>query len=174
MNGSQRCFDGLDISADIEKSESFTSFISSYSGSLSSGDFNNSTNSTGYVSGVLSAALAAALTLPAVTQQNSVQPDSSLTASIRDSAGMVVIAARLNTVDNILSAMRADPKPAVTNAEPIDFEWLLIRCEGDRQLVLEVLRSFCEQGQKHLSAMQNIVHGADFKLLMFHAVRTNL
>jgi hypothetical protein len=55
--------------------------------------------------------------------------------------------------------------------KPPDFEWLHERCDGDTQLVLEVLRCFCEQGQTHVQAMQIAMKEMDMSKLVFHAVR---
>jgi hypothetical protein len=55
-----------------------------------------------------------------------------------------------------------------------DFEWLHERCDGDTQLVLEVLRCFCEQGQTRLQAMQSALKEMDMSKLVFHAVKTVL
>ena len=57
------------------------------------------------------------------------------------------------------------------NLVPSDFAWLQIRCDGDTQLVFEVLRCFCEQGQTHLQAMQSSMENMDKPMLVFHAVR---
>ena len=40
-------------------------------------------------------------------------------------------------------------------SSPVDFEWLLERCDNDDELVLDVLRSFCEQGQAHITALNS-------------------
>ena len=56
------------------------------------------------------------------------------------------------------------------HVEPVDFGWLRERCEGDNRLVQEVLRTFCEQGQRHISGMQSSIKDMDAKMLLFHAV----
>jgi hypothetical protein len=55
--------------------------------------------------------------------------------------------------------------------EPPDFVWLQERCDGDIQLVHEVLRCFGEQGQAHLQAMQSAMKEKDTQELVFHAVK---
>ena len=52
----------------------------------------------------------------------------------------------------------------------VDFAWLRDRCEGDEHLVLEVLRTFFEQGQCHLNAMQRSMEEMDYVKLKFHSV----
>ena len=59
--------------------------------------------------------------------------------------------------------------------EPVDFQWLRERCDGDNELVLAVLRSFCEQGQQHLNALK-IMYDSDLdniskaRGIVFHSV----
>ena len=53
---------------------------------------------------------------------------------------------------------------------PVDFEYLLRRCDDDNQLAVEILRTFCEQGQIHLSAMHEAVKLNDGSGLLFHSV----
>jgi HPt (histidine-containing phosphotransfer) domain-containing protein len=55
--------------------------------------------------------------------------------------------------------------------QPPDFAWLQERCDGDNQLVLEVLRCFCEQGQTHIQALQSAMKERDKTKLVFHAVK---
>jgi hypothetical protein len=55
-------------------------------------------------------------------------------------------------------------------SEPFDFMWLLERCDGESQLMLDVLRSFCEQGRLHINAVQNSAKDVDMQKLSFHAV----
>jgi hypothetical protein len=52
----------------------------------------------------------------------------------------------------------------------IDLDWLLDRCDGDTQLVGEVLHSFCEQGQHHLSSIRSYLDERDKGQLSFHVV----
>ena len=59
----------------------------------------------------------------------------------------------------------------------VDFSWLLERCDYDEQLVLEVLRSFCEQGQHHMNLLSTIYHSeldaaAKCRAVSFHAVNS--
>lgn len=169
MNCAQHCFDGLDVSVDIEEPESITSYESSYTGSISSMGYSYH-SSIGSISGVLSAAMATALNFPADTHSVSTSLGIGASSEICDKTSIDYSIAKLNSADNLLNAMRANPKPITTVAEPVDFEWLFRRCDGDRQLVLEVLQSFCEQGQIQLSAMQSSIHNFDFNRLMFHAV----
>ena len=51
-----------------------------------------------------------------------------------------------------------------------DFAWLRQRCDGDKHLLSNVLRVFCEQGQTHLNAIQAIVRKQTNGSLSFHAV----
>ncbi len=61
------------------------------------------------------------------------------------------------------------------DSNPLDFDWLRERCDDDEELVLDVLRSFCEQGQSHIVAL-NAIYNSDAELdskaerLAFHAV----
>jgi hypothetical protein len=178
----QRCFNGLDVSADFEDPDGFHSYTSSYSPSIASVDSIGlnaagsitAASSNGSISGVLSAAMVTALNFPSdptQTQQTSTGNTLERTSEICDKTSHGASLVKVNSADNLLNAMRADPKFIVTNVEPIDFEWLSSRCDGDRQLVLEVLQSFCEQGQVQLSAMQSSLHSFDYNRLMFHAVR---
>ncbi len=66
------------------------------------------------------------------------------------------------------------PKQSIAyqmSSAPFDFVWLLERCGGESQLMLDVLRSFCEQGQYHLNAVQISAKESNMKQLSFHAVK---
>ena len=52
----------------------------------------------------------------------------------------------------------------------VDLAWLLQRCDNDRQLVSEVLKAFCQQGQTHLDAMRDVHTKDPDGPLFFHAV----
>jgi hypothetical protein len=60
------------------------------------------------------------------------------------------------------------------NSAPFDFVWLLERCDGESQLMLDVLQSFCEQGQCHLDDVKSSVKQKDMQKLSFHAVKIRL
>lgn len=148
----QQCFSGLDMKADTEDLESINSFSSSLSGSISS----LSSNILGSISGVLSSAMSNALIL---TAEAEISPKA--------------VQMNGNGIDRMLSRPRHnyyDGKLSSGILEAVDFEWLRERCDGDNELVTEVLNSFCEQGQKHLGSMQRSLREIDIKGLQFHAV----
>ena len=68
---------------------------------------------------------------------------------------------------NLSSALNPSSREHI---EPVEFSWLRERCEGDDRLVQEVLLTFCEQGQRHISGMQSSIKDMDAKMLLFHAV----
>ena len=151
----QQCFSGLLMKADEDDIGSFSSFSSSHTDSLGS----VSSNVLGSISGPLSSAMTSALSLSESSYTSKpfhvgrVEPciQSSSTCSNSEQHNSL-----MKMKDRIL--------------ESIDFEWLRERCDGDEQLVLEVLRSFCEQGQRHLIAMQSSLREFDIKTLIFHSV----
>ena len=64
-------------------------------------------------------------------------------------------------------------------SSPVDFEWLLERCDNDDELVLDVLRSFCEQGQAHITALNSeynmaVEIGPKTERISFHAVNFHI
>jgi hypothetical protein len=67
---------------------------------------------------------------------------------------------------------RSHPVAYQSTHSPLDFKWLLERCDGENQLALDVLRSFCEQGQRHLDSVQRSASDEDMQQLAFHAVYT--
>ena len=69
---------------------------------------------------------------------------------------------------------RGRPVAYQSNPSPVDFGWLLERCDGESQLVQDVLRSFCEQGQPHVDTLQCCASDGHMPQLAFHAVKQNL
>jgi hypothetical protein len=152
----QQCFYGLDVKADVDDFQSIDSFSSLGSGSIGS----ISSNILGSISGVLSSAMSTALTFRVETEMPQKQFQF-------DGHG--------EPIDRI-STLRIRPysddrhKPNHVLLQALDFEWLHERCDGDIDLLSEVLKSFCEQGQIHLSAMQQSFKEINIKTLEFHAV----
>jgi HPt (histidine-containing phosphotransfer) domain-containing protein len=56
-----------------------------------------------------------------------------------------------------------------TSQRVLDMEWLSERCNGDSNLMSEVLRLFSEQCQLHLDAMQNAIEQRNGSEAAFHA-----
>ncbi len=74
-------------------------------------------------------------------------------------------------VDNNTSPNRGLARSLAKEAPvPIDFEWLLKRCFGDEQLVLQVLLSFQVQGTRHICSLHEAVVSSEYEKVMFHAV----
>jgi hypothetical protein len=69
----------------------------------------------------------------------------------------------------------SDDQSCGAESHAVDFDWLRERCDNDDELVLDVLGSFCEQGQAHIAAL-NAAHKSPVDLdpngdkLLFHAV----
>ena len=156
----QRCFDSLvtlDVFAAGDDVESYSSYSSSFCGSMGSLGCNGQES----VSGVLSTALVSALALPDDSSETSRPPPQ------RCSSPNKRRSSRATSSKLDFSGFSASSRAII---EPIDFDWLLVRCDGDNDLVLEVLRSFCEQGQTHLSSMQKAMQEMDNNRLLFHSV----
>ena len=114
------------------------------------------------VSGFLSRAMVSALSLP--TDSIETSPPQFIHTSV---------CLHAMRKDIICPTVKADELLASTltsAAEPIDFEWLSVRCDRDDQLFLQVLESFFQQGQEHLSAMQKAAQDEDADRILFHTV----
>jgi hypothetical protein len=160
----QRCFNSLDMATSSDDAFSACDSISSsICGSLGT----ISSVMPGSVTNVLSSALASTLTFS--TQEHDTQK--------RDLP--VAVSDAIHCEDELKQGKsdlgQTNVKSATRIAHPIsleavDFTWLRDRCERDENLVLEVLRSFFEQGQCHLTAMQRSMEEMDTVKLMFHSV----
>jgi hypothetical protein len=169
----QQCFNGLDLKVD-DDIEGFNSFTSSFSGSTSS----LSSHVLSSISGLLGSAMASALTL---TTEDCQKPGYNGSEDFQTHSIFLKPTAQeptSRTCDPKAAAFTTDlvsfdmPSPilARSQVEPVDFDWLHDRCGCDSQLVLEVLQSFCEQGQHHLDAIHNSIREHDIKRLLFHSV----
>jgi hypothetical protein len=167
----QQCFSGLDVKVD-DDIESFNSFTSSFSGSTSSFSGSLSSRILGSVSGVLSSAMVSALTFNPEDYHRTAHTASEDLQNSRCPKSSAQQPNSSPNSTNTESRSSHQPKPHLSRSqvEPIDFEWLRERCGGDNQLVLEVLQSFCEQGQHHLNAIQSCIREHDTKRLIFHSV----
>ena len=170
----QQCFSGLDVKVEDEM-ETFSSFTSTFSGSTGS----LSSNVFSSISGVLSSAMASALTLsPEECQKlgyNGPEDYHSHSIFLKPTAqepNFRSFDPKTVAINTELSFVHMpSPNLGRIRSEPIvDFDWLLERCGSDGQLVLEVLQSFCEQGQHHLNAIQNCIREHDTNRLIFHSV----
>ena len=57
-----------------------------------------------------------------------------------------------------LESTRGQAHEQRSTVHPLDFTWLRERCDHDEDLVLEVLKSFCEQGQHHINSLNTMYH----------------
>uniref|UniRef100_A0A7S0MM78 HPt domain-containing protein n=1 Tax=Cryptomonas curvata TaxID=233186 RepID=A0A7S0MM78_9CRYP len=173
----QQCFSGLDVKVEDDV-ESFSSFTSSFSGSTSS--FSSHVFSS--ISGVLSSAMASALTLTpedsqklgyngqSWTTMEDYQTHSILLKPTAQEPTFKPFDQKTVAINTGLSSIHMpSPNLGRVRFEPVDFDWLRERCGSDGQLVLEVLQSFCEQGQHHLNAIQNCIREHDINRLLFHS-----
>ncbi len=89
------------------------------------------------------------------------------------------VAQAINLNENLDVQVKHEMNPAhlvcYEESNPVDFDWLRERCDNDDELVLEVLRSFCEQGQAHIVSLNTLYNSTlepDSKAerLTFHAV----
>jgi hypothetical protein len=179
----QQCFSGLDVKADDEDhsdtlSVSFSDSLSSLSSDVTTGSVSHYSNSAsasvaGSVTTLLSSTIANALTLSSHADDiHYIANGVSIHAldarhSRRTSQG------RSDRMNGGYRSRRSDLNSALDSSvhiDPVDFVWLRERCEGDNLLVIEVLRTFCEQGHRHISGMQSSIKEMDAKMLLFHAV----
>ena len=148
-----------------------TSYTSSYCGSIELSVGQES------VSGVLSTALTAILAIPLNSVERLQVPASlhleactepfSTPNAVRNGAGQES-SGNLSKAGH--SKIPSYSAKVGCESEPVNFDFLLQRCDSDTQLALEILRHFCEQGQTHLSAMQRSIQTMDNSALLFHAV----
>ena len=136
----QGCFLALHVAAECETLQSLTSCTSSISTSLDSLCYTGLES----VSGMLGAEFGA-LTLPA------------------DDVFQKPTEPALNP-RKILNGIVDE------NVDPVDFTWLLVRCDRDPHLVRQVLKSFCEQGRFHLRSIQNGIQQVNHDCILFHTV----
>ena len=167
-NHCQECFDSLEVYADEDDSESYASYSSSFLDSTDTKDCNGQQPQS--VSVVLGFAMASALTLPSGTMEDSPHVLAGNGLSLEEEKGHIdVVRPKLHSASHSTST-----KSMKQTNEPIEFQWLLLRCEGDEDLALKVLRSFCEQGQMHVSAMQKAIQEMDNNRILFHSVNIKL
>jgi hypothetical protein len=125
--------------------------------------------SLGSISSVLSSAVVSILGLENGSESKSVVSESN-PKSINQTSNQ-----NLDTNLNIRQDQNSIHMVLNAESKPVDFDWLLEICDHDDELVLDVLRSFCEQGQAHISAL-NLIYSSVVELdseadrLSFHAV----
>ena len=136
----QRSFDALDVAAHFDDLHSLDPCTSSISVSMDS----FCGDSLESISGILSARIGD-LSFPADGSLHKPTEPTSLSKRIQN--------------NNLCE-----------NSDPVDFAWLLARCDDDPHLVHEVLKSFCEQGRTHLGSMQGTLQGISRDCILFHTV----
>ena len=117
----------------------------------------------GSVSSILSSAMVSILALH--TDATPVNVDSTETVEIRKNKN-------ISMPDY---SKQNNAKLLDSEINPVDFKWLLERCDNDNELTLKVLRVFVEQGNDHVTSLQKIYNSAmkvDLKIqeIVFHAV----
>jgi hypothetical protein len=183
----QRCFNALDMNGDDEDlhiSDPFATFpvssgSSSLDGPIPSEVLNSVSGSVaGSITTVLSSAIANALTLSSNDHEVRQLPNS-ISAFVQDAAHNRGTQGRNETTNmnegciscrSNRSGVSSINSSYLVRLEPVDFGWLHERCEGDKHLAMEVLRTFCEQGQRHIDGMKSSIKEMDTKMLLFHAV----
>ena len=121
------------------------------------------------ISGALTSAMTSMLVMDSVKLNSFRMPTSTdVGTSLRPTDGKIFEenGAGLEVWD-VYKLPKSIPKNKVV---PVDFEYLLRRCDDDNHLAVEILRTFCEQGQIHLSAMHGAVKLNDGSGLLFHSV----
>jgi hypothetical protein len=185
----QQHFNDLDMKADDEELHQYDQLYASFSGSSGSlsSDVTNGSISVlpnsvsgsvaGSITTVLSSAIANNLSLSSHDHDARQIPNCESVHVLHSDHSRRTRhgRARSDGMDEGYRTCRSNLDSELTKSnqghlKPVDFGWLLERCEGDNQLVMEVLRTFCEQGQRHICGMQSSIKDVDAKMLLFHAV----
>ena len=153
IDSSQACFDDLDVSDEADHEDEFcVSFTGPSSVSTNTSGACKSVQSIG----VPQVSLHVELRVTSVTKSN----------HELDGTGQQSTAFISNACNTATSQQ-------TSKIGPVDFGFLLKRCDNDDQLALEVYRHFCIQGPVHLRLMQSSCQEMDNNAIMFHAVRSS-